>query len=78
MNIEVVSLGVSLEKTPYGFHFFDKPPNTKDEERDEDEYGENSCPAGCCDHDCECDDCLRCSDNGMIDMDSFEDDAAAA
>jgi hypothetical protein len=71
-------LEMSHANNPYGFHFFDKPPNSKQEERDEDEYGENSCPDGCCDFDCECDDCLRCQDNGILDPDSFADEASAA
>ena len=75
---EFVLLEMSLEKSPYGFHFFDKPPNSKEEERDEDEYGENSCPDGCCDLDCECDDCLKCQDNGVLEPDSYEDEASAA
>lgn len=66
-------------KTPYEFKIPDRQPDyIQAEDDDEDEYGENSCPSGCCDHDCECDDCLRCSNNGVIDTDSYVDDFAAA
>jgi len=73
---EIHPSGMSLSN-PYGFKFFDRPTDYE-EETDEDEYGENSCPGGCCDHDCECDDCLRCSNNGLIEPDSYADETAAA
>ena len=64
---------MSTVQNPYGFHF--KRPEFNEEE--EDEYGENSCPDGCCDHDCECDDCLRCANNSLEEPEDFEDAAAA-
>jgi hypothetical protein len=74
------SSNLSTTQNPYGFNFFDRPFNYGQEEEDEDEYGENSCPTGCCDHDCECDDCVRCSNNSLLEPDSYADgnDAAAA
>lgn len=66
-------------KDTYGFRFFDKPVDYEEEEDDDsEEYEEKSCGANCCDKDCECDDCLRCSDTGLRDIDSYADDAAAA
>jgi hypothetical protein len=76
MTPEIQSSGMSLAN-PYGFKFFDRPTDYEAETED-DEYGENSCPGGCCDHDCECDDCIRCSNNGLIEPDSYADEPAAA
>lgn len=53
---------------PYSLDQFKRPMRIEDED-EEDEYGENSCPMGCCDHDCECDDCLRCANNGIEEPD---------
>jgi len=69
---------MSVTQNPYGFKFFDRPTDYGEEEDDEDEYGESSCPSGCCDHDCECDDCLRCSNNGLVEPDSYADEHSAA
>jgi hypothetical protein len=66
------SLEMSSTQNPYGFKFFDRPPLDVVED-DEDEYGESSCPTGCCDHDCECDDCIRCTANGLVEPDSYAD-----
>jgi hypothetical protein len=55
-----------------------KRPLDLDEEEEEDEYGENSCPSGCCDHDCECDDCLRCANNGLEEPDDNKYEYSAA
>jgi hypothetical protein len=71
------ALDMSSIQNPYGFNFFDRPIDYAEEE-DEDEYGESSCPSGCCDHDCECDDCIRCADNGLVEPDSYADDFTAA
>ena len=62
----------------YGFRYFDKPIDYDEEDEEEDEYEEKSCGAACCDRDCECDDCLRCSDTGLREIDSYAHDAAAA
>ena len=64
---------------PYGFKYFDKPSTKEDEETEEvDEYGEKYCPDSCCDHDCECDDCVRCADTGLLEPDSYDGEVAAA
>ncbi len=70
----------SGSRESYGFRYFDKPVDYDDEEDDdrEEEYEEKSCSSNCCDGDCECDDCLRCSDMSMIDSDAFRENAAAA
>jgi hypothetical protein len=69
----------SSVENPYGLKFFDRPTDyNQPDEEDEDEYGENSCPTGCCDQDCECDDCIRCSYNGLVEPDSFADETPAA
>jgi hypothetical protein len=79
-GVAAKSLEISSTHSPYGFNFLDRPFDYahEDEEDEEDEYGENSCPSGCCDHDCECDDCLRCSNNGLMEPDGYSDDIAAA
>jgi len=73
-------LRVSTTDNPYGLRIFDRPMEYLEEEQEEDEYGENSCPNGCCDNDCECDDCLRCSNNGLVEpeISPVEYSAAAA
>jgi len=56
------------EQGKYGFQHFDKPSNPteeEDEEEDVDVFELHSCPTNCCDKDCECDDCLRCSNSGF-------------
>ena len=54
----------------YGFRYYDRPPDYKEDE-DYDEYEAPSCPSNCCDGDCECDDCERCSMNGITEPDSL-------
>ncbi len=56
------------------FKPFDKL--TEYEEEELDEFEERYCSGNCCDHDCECDDCARCSLNRFGEQDS--DYAAAA
>ena len=77
MELDIRGSGTSPVLNPYGFKFFDRPADYE-EEGDEDEYGENSCSGGCCDHDCKCDDCLRCSNDGLMEPDSYADEPAAA
>lgn len=60
----------------YGFHYFDKSSGGRDEKEEEDagelgEFGVNSCSPDCCDRDCECDDCLRCSESAFADEESL-------
>ena len=64
----------------YGLRYFDKTPTESEDEYedDEDEYEERSCSANCCDIDCECDDCQRCSDMGLKDAESYEISVSAA
>jgi len=78
---------MSSTENPYGFRFndqpvdYDKQPSEDDsgeQDSDNDEYGERSCPKSCCDHDCECDDCIRCADAGLIESDSIVDNQIAA
>ena len=66
---------MSSVQNPYGFKFFDRPTDYSNDDEDNDD---DSCPAGCCDRDCECDDCLRCSNNGLLEPDSYSDEPAAA
>jgi hypothetical protein len=54
----------------YGFKYFDKSPDYNEDE-DYEEYEFPSCPSNCCDGDCECDDCERCSMNGTTEPDSL-------
>jgi hypothetical protein len=54
----------------YGLHYFDKPGQGLDEQEEEDdlqgdEFDLQACERDCCDIDCECDDCQRCSTNGL-------------
>ena len=60
----------------YGFKYFDKL-NDYNEEDDEEEDESASCPTNCCDHDCECDDCERCSMNGTTEPESLYEAAAS-
>jgi len=52
----------------YGFRYFDKPPRPDEDEEEleeADEFDLHSCSKNCCDNDCECDDCVRCSTMGV-------------
>lgn len=62
---------------PYGFKYFDKPADHVDEEEELEDFMEKSCPGNCCDHDCECDDCARCSQNSQDKEERYFDAAAA-
>jgi hypothetical protein len=57
------------EQGKYGFHYFDKPSDPAEEEaegeEEEDAFELHSCSPSCCDRDCECDDCVRCSNAGL-------------
>jgi hypothetical protein len=56
------------EENKYGFHYFDKPSRDltgEDDDDEDDEFDVKSCAGDCCDEDCECDDCLRCSANSV-------------
>ena len=72
------------EEQSYSFRYFDKPnegeEHDSDSEDDEDgEFDLDSCAKDCCDHDCECDDCLRCSAKEVrTDEDDYLDLPAAA
>ena len=68
---------MSDTQNPYGFKYFDKPPDYEEEEEDFEEYGSKSCSGNCCDHDCECDDCARCSQNSQDKEETFYEAAAA-
>lgn len=61
-------------QSPYGLRYFDKP----EEEYEDDElivdYEEKSCPGNCCDRDCECDDCERCSVKSVTGSDNVGED----
>gem|GEM_PF-2906941 len=49
-----------------------------DDDDDDERYpGGSSCSADCCDRDCECDDCLRCSEAGGAEEDTLIFRAAA-
>ena len=66
------SLKQSSENEKHGLHYFDRPPELSEQDEEEEEAGEedpdsfdmHSCSSTCCDRDCECDDCLRCSNVG--------------
>jgi hypothetical protein len=60
----------------YGFTNIDKNVDYSEEESELEGF-EKSCPGNCCDHDCECDDCARCSRNGQDKEDAYSDAAAA-
>ncbi|MGI0091823.1 MAG: hypothetical protein ACREBS_08945 [Nitrososphaerales archaeon] len=70
-------------QNPYGLKYFDKPAHYNEEEEKEgeddelEEYDVKSCPSNCCDHDCECDDCIRCSNNGLAGEAPYSDAVAA-
>ena len=59
------------EQGKYGFQYFDKPSDLAeedDEEGEEEDAGAfdlHSCSPNCCDRDCDCDDCARCSNPGL-------------
>ena len=57
------------EQGRYGFQHFDKSSDlTKEEDEnleDDDAFELHSCPPNCCDGDCDCDDCVRCSNAGL-------------
>jgi hypothetical protein len=56
------------EQGKHGFQYFDKPSDPTEEEEDEEEddaFELHSCSPNCCDRDCECDDCVRCSKAGL-------------
>jgi hypothetical protein len=66
----LISINMADEENRYGFQYFDKPvrgPIGQDEDDDEqdEEFDVKSCAGDCCDEDCECDDCLRCSANSL-------------
>ena len=50
---------------------------SQDPEGEESFPGGRSCSADCCDRDCECDDCLRCSEAGVNEEDTLVYRAAA-
>ena len=62
----------------YGLQYFDKLADYGEDDEEELELDgfDKSCPGNCCDHDCECDDCVRCSRNSQMKEDST--DAVAA
>jgi hypothetical protein len=55
---------MSGPQNPYGFKYFDRMNEYEDEEESDEDYEAKSCPGNCCDQDCECDDCERCSLHG--------------
>ena len=70
---------MSDSHNPYGFKYFDRPGDYRDEdeEAEPDDLVDKSCPGNCCDHDCECDDCARCSQNSLDNEESYFEAAAA-
>ena len=71
----------------FGHHYYDKPNKGiygQDDDDDQEDDGADgafdmqACENDCCDLDCECDDCLRCSANGMQTDDGSEFYGAAA
>ena len=62
----------------YGLQFFDPDPDEGDIQEEDDEYEAQACPRNCCDTDCECDDCLRCSLEAMKDEEELVVGASAA
>jgi hypothetical protein len=66
----------SQSRENYGFRFFDKPTDYGEDEEEREGFDEKSCSPSCCDPDCECDDCMRCSE--AVEPDSFYGQAAAA
>jgi hypothetical protein len=75
-EISRMSFEASQSKDNYGFRFFDKPVDYRDDDADREEYDGKSCSPSCCDLDCECDDCTRCSE--AFEPDSYFSEAAAA
>jgi hypothetical protein len=73
----IASLGSRIEDEKFGFQYFDRPLEP-DEDEEDDEFELRSCAADCCDDDCECDDCTRCSELGLEDPESRDDVYAAA
>jgi len=74
------SVDMSDSQNPYGFKYFDRPTDFIEEGEEEsrlEEYEEKSCPGNCCDHDCECDDCIRCSQNSLDKEETYYEAAAA-
>ena len=70
---------MSDPQNPYGFRYFDRPTDYRDDEEGElEDYEEKSCPSNCCDVDCECDDCIRCAKSGVAREESYSDSAVAA
>lgn len=66
---------MSSPQDTYGFRYFDRRVDFKDD--DQEEYESASCPANCCDNECECDDCERCSINGTVEPEALFEGAAA-
>ncbi len=64
----------SEPENKYGFHYFDRPvsfDSEDDEEMSEDDaFDQRSCSPSCCDRDCDCDDCVRCSNTGLFGEDA--------
>lgn len=70
-----------FEQSKYGFQYFDKPLTDQEEDLEEDDdegYEMHACPPDCCDKDCECDDCARCSEADLTESDSYDVIPAAA
>ncbi len=66
----MIPINKADEENKYGFHYFDKPARDiggqdEDDDEEDDEFDVKSCAGDCCDEDCECDDCLRCSANSV-------------
>jgi len=61
----------SEKNSKYESNYFDKPSDHSDEndetgeDDDVDAFDVRSCSPACCDTDCECDDCVRCSNSGL-------------
>ncbi len=69
---------MSEPSNTYGFTYFDKLLEYGEDEEESEITGfEKSCSGNCCDHDCECDDCARCSRNSQDREDSYSDADAA-
>lgn len=84
--LPMTSINKADEANKYGFHYFDKPSeglkgaDEDEDDEEEDEFEMRSCTNDCCDEDCECDDCLRCSANsvGMDDEGEYNQYSGAA
>jgi hypothetical protein len=70
---------MSEQRNPYGLKYFDRPGSYKEDEEEtgHEDFVDKSCPGNCCDSDCECDDCARCSQNSLDKEESYLDAAAA-